>query len=64
MDSLKPANKNNVALYDKIFVLNGRALRQEIEERLWECGRYASFHVAPLAGAAGKRFPPLLYTPV
>eukprot|EP00965_Chrysotila_dentata_P084695 2795561-Pleurochrysis_carterae.AAC.1 len=64
MDSLQVANTNNVALYDKISVLNGRAPRQEPEERLWDCGRYASFHVAPLAGAAEKRFPPFPYTPV
>eukprot|EP00965_Chrysotila_dentata_P239573 6203185-Pleurochrysis_carterae.AAC.1 len=49
MNSLQQASTNNVALYDKIFVLNGRAPRQETEGRLWECGRYASFHVAPLA---------------
>eukprot|EP00965_Chrysotila_dentata_P131525 4347693-Pleurochrysis_carterae.AAC.4 len=49
MDSLRQASTNNVALYDKISVLYGRAPRQETEARLWDCGRYASFHVAPLA---------------
>eukprot|EP00965_Chrysotila_dentata_P122547 4050358-Pleurochrysis_carterae.AAC.4 len=58
------ANTNNMAHFDRISVLNGGPFTMETEERLWECGRYASFHVAPLAGAAGKRFPPLLYTPV
>eukprot|EP00965_Chrysotila_dentata_P153722 5081561-Pleurochrysis_carterae.AAC.1 len=64
MKSLQQASTNNVALHDKLSALNGRAPRQETEDRLWECGRYASFHVAPLAGASGKRFPPLPYTPV
>eukprot|EP00965_Chrysotila_dentata_P004035 130991-Pleurochrysis_carterae.AAC.2 len=35
MDSLQLANTNNVALYDKISVLNLRAPHQETEERLW-----------------------------
>eukprot|EP00965_Chrysotila_dentata_P080910 2670597-Pleurochrysis_carterae.AAC.1 len=64
MEVLQLANTNNVALFDKISVSNGGPPIMETEERLWECGRYASFHVAPLAGASGKRFPLLPYTPV